>query len=130
MRVSRPDRPIRVLLVDDHDSFRSAARLVIVAADGFALIGEAQSGEEAVAVAASTACDLVLMDVRLPGMDGFEATRRIRQIRRRPRVIVLSTYGASEYEAAARAAGAEAFITKAEFSPATLRRLWKRPSAR
>lgn len=122
--MSRPDRPIRVLLVDDHESFRSAARLVIDATDDFSLVGEAQSGEEAVATAASGAYDLVLMDIKLPGMDGFEATRRIRVARGAPRVIVLSTYAADEYAAAARVAGADGFVTKSEFGPAALRRLW------
>jgi DNA-binding NarL/FixJ family response regulator len=126
--VSRPDRPIRVLLVDDHESFRSAARLVIAASGDFRLVGEAQSGEEAIAAATPDACDLVLMDIKLPGMDGFEATRRIRAHRGAPRVIVLSTYAADEYAATASAAGADAFITKSEFGPESLRRLWARAS--
>lgn len=124
--MSRTDRRIRVLLVDDHESFLSAARLVIAATGDFRLAGEARSGEEAVAAATPRACDLVLMDIKLPGMDGFEATRRIRARRGAPRVIVLSTYAADEYAAAARAAGADAFITKSEFGPASLRRLWAR----
>ena len=122
----RLDRPIRVLLVDDHGSFRSAARLVIAATDDFELVGEARTGEEAVAMAASTACDLVLMDIKLPGIDGFEATRRIRARPSGPRVIVLSTYAAGEYELAARGAGADAFMTKASFGPRTLLQLWGR----
>jgi len=115
---------IRVVLVDDQESFRSAARLVLGMSDGFELIGEAGSGEEGVSMAESENPDLVLMDIGLPGIDGLEATRRIVDAAG-SRVIVLSTYEASEYESKALSAGAIAFISKSDFSPDSLRRVWE-----
>lgn len=118
-------KTVRVVLVDDQESFRSAARLVIDMIDGFELVAEAVSAEEGLELAASLAPDLVLMDINLPGIDGLEATRRIVDNAHGAKVIVLSTYEAAEYEARSLAAGAVAFMSKSEFAPETLRRVWE-----
>lgn len=112
--------PHRVVIVDDQAAFRSAARLVVDMSDGFEVAGEAETGEEAVAMVATVAPDLVLMDVNLPGIDGLEATRRIVAAGSKVRILVLSTYSASEYESAARAAGAIGFVSKDDFGPDSL----------
>lgn len=123
-------RTIRVVLVDDQESFRSAARLVIEIADGFELVGEAESAEEGLAMAADLAPDLVLMDINLPGIDGLEATRRLVATESATRVIVLSTYEAAEYEGRSLQAGAVAFMSKSDFDPDALRRIWEESDAR
>ena len=110
----------RVLIVDDQESYRSAARLVIELADGFEVAGEAVSGEDALARVGDIAPDVVLMDVKMPGIDGLEATRRIKQMHPSLQVIVLSTYDASDYEGPALDAGAIAFVSKSEFGPDSL----------
>lgn len=117
-------RTIRVVLVDDHESFRSATRLLIEMAEGFELVSEAGSGEEGIEAAERSSADLVLMDIGLPGIDGLEAARRI--VDRDPgcMVVVLSTYAASEYRSRALAAGAVAFVSKSEFDPDVLREVW------
>ena len=69
--------PVRVLIVDDQEPFRLAARMVVELTDGFEVVGEAETGEDSVAMTADLSPDLVLMDVNLPGIDGLEATRRI-----------------------------------------------------
>jgi DNA-binding NarL/FixJ family response regulator len=120
---------VRVVLVDDQEPFRSAARWVLKATEGFDLVGEAGSGEDGLVMAASSAADLVLMDIGLPGIDGLEATRRLLECDGNVRVIVLSTYEAAEYEARALAAGAIGFISKSEFGPEVLRELWDRAVA-
>jgi DNA-binding NarL/FixJ family response regulator len=111
---------VRVLIVDDQATFRSAARLVVDLSDGFEVAGEAETGEDAVDMVAALAPDLVLMDVNLPGMDGLETTRRIVASGSTARVLVLSTYAASEYEHAALDAGAVGFVTKDDFGPHSL----------
>lgn len=111
---------MRVVIVDDQAAFRSAARLVVEMSDGFEVIGEAVTGEDAVAMVVDLDPDLVLMDVNLPGIDGLEATRRIVASGARTRVLVLSTYSASEYESAATRAGAIGFVTKDDFGPHSL----------
>lgn len=113
---------VRVLIVDDQESFRSAARLVVELSNGFEVIGEADTGESGVDMAAELRPDLVLMDMNLPNIDGLDATRQIMTARPETRVIALSTY--EEFSDRAIAAGAVAFISKSEFEPQTLAQVW------
>lgn len=112
-------------MVDDQESFRSAARLVIDMADGFELVGEAESAEQGLEVALALSPDLVLMDINLPGIDGLEATRRMVAEQAGARVVILSTYEAAEYEPRSLLAGAVAFLSKSDFEPDALRRVWE-----
>jgi NarL family two-component system response regulator LiaR len=115
---------VDVMIVDDQESFRSAARMVVELTDGFELVGEAPTGEDGVHMAATLNPDLILMDINLPGIDGLEATRRIVRINPRIHVIVLSTYEAGEYQGRAIDAGADAFLSKTDFDPGTLASTW------
>ena len=115
---------VRVLIVDDQEPFRSVARDVVQAVDGFEVVAEAESGEDAVASARAERPDLVLMDVNLPGIDGVEATRRILRERPATRVMLLSTYGEDELEARAAECGAFAYATKSAFDPDRLAAIW------
>jgi DNA-binding NarL/FixJ family response regulator len=117
--------PVRVLIVDDQEPFRTAARLVVEATDGFEVVGEAETGEESVDMALQHGPDLVLMDVNLPGINGLEATRRILDQQTRPVVVLLlSTYEADEYAPRAAECGAAAYIPKAAFGPDRLEAAW------
>ena len=117
--------PVRVLIVDDQAPFRLAARFVVEATDGFEVVGEVESGEDAVVSAGELRPDLVLMDVNLPGIDGLEATRRIReQSQNGITVLLLSTYEAEDYEARAVECGAATFIPKSQFGPERLAEAW------
>lgn len=111
---------IRVLIVDDQESYRSAARLVVELADGFEVAGEATSGEDAIALVDELHPDLVLMDVKMPGIDGLEATRRILAGHPDVKVLVFSTYSAEDYERPALEAGAVGFVSKSDFGPDSL----------
>jgi DNA-binding NarL/FixJ family response regulator len=117
-------KPVRVLIVDDQEPFRLAARMVVEATDGFDVIGEAETGEDAVSMAADLAPELVLMDVNLPGIDGLEATRRILAAADVPVVLLLSTYEEEEYAPRAAECGAAAYIPKAVFGPDRLLAAW------
>jgi DNA-binding NarL/FixJ family response regulator len=115
----------RVLIVDDQEPFRLAARAVVEMTDGFEVAGEAETGEAAVDAARDVEPDLVLMDVNLPGIDGIEATRRIlEQSDGRVVVLMVSTYEAEEYAPRAAEAGAAAYIPKSEFDPDRLEEAW------
>lgn len=119
------DGLVKVLIVDDQEPFRAAARDVVELADGFEVVGEAETGEASVEAVRSLGPDLVLMDVNLPGIDGLEATRRI--LSQNPNqviVLVLSTYEADEMTSRALEAGAVAYIPKAEFGPDQLEDAW------
>ncbi|HEX7353748.1 MAG TPA: response regulator transcription factor [Mycobacteriales bacterium] len=103
---------IRVLLADDQELVRSGFRLILELADGIEVIGEAADGREAVLLARQQAPDVVLMDIRMPVLDGIEATRRLRQAGGRTRVLVLTTFDLDEYVYAALRAGASGFLLK------------------
>jgi two-component system invasion response regulator UvrY len=119
------DCAVRVLTVDDHAVFRVAARDVIDATPGFEALGEAGSGAEALKVSAALVPDLVLMDVRMPGMDGIETARRLLEAHPAAIVVLISVEDADDVEAEARGCGAIALLRKQEFCPAMLRRVWE-----
>ena len=117
--------PVRVLIVDDQEPFRLAARMVVELTDGFEVVGEAETGEDGVAMTADLGPDLVLMDVNLPGIDGLEATRRILGDNGPPVVLLLSTYEEEEYAPRAAECGAAAYIPKAVFGLDRLEAAWE-----
>ena len=100
-----------VLLADDQELVRSGFRLILELAD-FEVVGEAADGREALELARTTQPDVVLMDVRMPGMDGIEATRRIAQAGLPSRVLMLTTFDLDEYVYEALRAGASGFLLK------------------
>ncbi|WP_329622500.1 response regulator transcription factor [Streptomyces sp. NBC_01255] len=112
---------ISVLLADDQALVRAGFRSLLGRAKFLAVVGEAASGEEAVRQAALLRPDVVLMDIRMPGMDGIEATRRILTELPSTRVIILTTFDTDEHVFEALQAGASGFLTK-EVEPAELRR--------
>ncbi|MDX6562420.1 MAG: hypothetical protein QOD65_2234 [Gaiellales bacterium] len=101
-----------VLLVDDQPLLRAGFRMVIESQDDLTVVGEAGDGTEAVRLAAELDPDVVLMDVRMPGMDGIEATQQIVAAGGRPRVLILTTFDIDEYAFAGLRAGASGFLLK------------------
>ncbi len=120
--------PVRVLIVDDQEPFRLAARMVVEATDGFDVVGEAETGEDSVTMARELAPDLVLMDVNLPGINGLDATRQILEGSDAVVVLLLSTYEEEEYAPRAAECGAKAYIPKAVFGPDRLEAAWEAAS--
>jgi DNA-binding NarL/FixJ family response regulator len=104
--------PIRVVLADDQQMVRAGFRMVIDSQADLTVVGEAGDGAAAVALLSRTAADVVLMDVRMPGTDGIEATRRVTALPEPPRVVVLTTFDLDEYVVAAIGAGASGFLLK------------------
>lgn len=107
-----PARPIRVLLVDDQDLVRYGLRLVLEAQPDIEVVAEASDGADALRAARGHAPDVVLMDVRMPGMDGIEATRQLTAAHPKTRVLVLTTYDLDEFAFGALQAGAAGFLLK------------------
>jgi DNA-binding NarL/FixJ family response regulator len=103
---------IRVLVVDDQALVRAGFAKLLEPELDLRVVGEAGDGSEAVDAAARTSPDVVLMDIRMPRLDGIEATRRIRAQPRAPRVLVLTTYDLDEYVFEALKAGASGFLLK------------------
>ncbi|MFF5793428.1 response regulator [Paeniglutamicibacter sp. NPDC012692] len=101
----------RVLLVDDHAAIRLGMRMVVESAPGFEVVGEAENGAVAVAMASALRPDIVLMDLRMPILDGVAATRQITE-RRLSKVLVLTTFDHDEYLFGALEAGAQGFLLK------------------
>lgn len=112
---------IRVLLVDDHPVVRAGLRGMLEAEDGIEVVGEAGSGAEAVATAAVLVPDVVLMDLRMPGVDGVVATERILAVDSRIRIVVLTTYDTDADILRAVEAGAAGYLLK-DVAPAELSR--------
>jgi len=110
---------IRVLLCDDQSLVRSGFRMVIEARAGLEVPGEAEDGLQAIQLARATDPDVILMDVRMPNLDGIEATGQIVAGGSRARILVLTSYDADEYVYAALQAGASGFLLK-DAQPAQL----------
>ena len=119
-----PQVAVRVLIVDDQEPFRLAARMVIEATDGFEVAGEVETGEEAVDAARKLHPDLVLMDVNLPGINGLDATRQILAEQHSVVVLLLSTYEEAEYGPRVAECGAATYIPKSSFGPDRLEQAW------
>ena len=117
-------RAVRVLTVDDQAVFRLVAREVIEATSGFEPVAEAGSGAEALALIEALEPDLVLMDVRMPGMDGIETARQACDVAPTSVVVLISLEDPDYIEAVAGGCGAVTTVRKQDFSPDMLRRLW------
>ncbi|KNB52070.1 response regulator [Streptomyces caatingaensis] len=103
---------IRVMLVDDQALLRTGFRMVLAAQPDMEVVAEAGDGAEALEVVATTAVDVVLMDVRMPRLDGVEATRRICAREDAPKVLILTTFDLDEYAFSALKVGASGFMLK------------------
>ena len=110
---------IRVLIADDQALVRSGFRMILESRDDLAVVGEAGDGEQAIRLAEQTRPDVVLMDVRMPGLDGVAATARLTAAPDAPKVIILTTYDLEEPLYAALRAGASGFLLK-DVRPADL----------
>ncbi|MEJ5311352.1 MAG: response regulator transcription factor [Anaerolineae bacterium] len=105
-------QPIRVLVVDDSAHFRGHLNTFLNAEPDIVVIGEAGNGQDAVTQAAQLKPDVVLMDVRMPDLNGLEATRLLRAVHPDARVIMLSRYDVQEYRDEAVASGANGYVVK------------------
>ena len=126
----RPPGTVGVLIVDDQPPFLVAARRLIASTPGFEFVGEATSGEGAVTLAAALRPDLVLMDVRMPGLGGLAAARCITAARSAAAVVLVSADPQDVPAAAAEGCGALAVISKQHLRPSFLTALWQRCAAR
>lgn len=103
---------IRVLIADDQALVRAGLRTILQKSQGFDVVGEAADGRQAISQARAIAPDVVLMDVRMPGLDGIAATREIRNQPDPPRILVLTTFDLDEYVYSGLRAGASGFLLK------------------
>jgi DNA-binding NarL/FixJ family response regulator len=113
-----------VLIVDDHPGFRAAAAAVVRSCPGFAVAGEAATGEQAVGRVGPAGAALVLMDVRMPGIGGDEAARRIRDAHPQVVIVLLSDHEPGDLAAIAASCRAHGFLPKRGFGPDELLRAW------
>jgi DNA-binding NarL/FixJ family response regulator len=127
---SPPPGTVGVLIVDDQPPFLMAARRLIESTPGFESVGEATSGENAVTLAAVLLPDLVLMDVRMPGLGGLAAARCITMARSAAAVVLVSSDPQDVPEGSAEGCGAVAVISKQHLRPTSLTALWQRCAAR
>jgi two-component system, NarL family, invasion response regulator UvrY len=116
--------PVQVLTVDDQRVFRDAARVLIEATPGFAVAGEAASGEEAIEAVRTLAPDLVLLDVRMPGLDGIETANRIAGSGCAAVVVLVTGHERDDVRLLAEESGAVALVQKESLRPRVLRELW------
>lgn len=113
-----------VLIVDDHASFRSSARLLLES-EGFEVVGEAEDGGSALTQATALAPDLILLDVQLPDLDGFEVASRVTCACDPPDVILTSSRERSDFGQLVESCGARGFVGKADLSGPALRALMR-----
>ena len=116
---------VRVLTVDDQSRFRGVARDVIEATPGFEAVGEASSGPEALAAVERLAPGLVLLDVRMPGMDGIEVARRLQASHPETVVVLISIEEPIDLPSAAQLGDRVPLMRKQDFGPRMLRELWR-----
>jgi len=124
--------PLRVLLVDDSPEFLESAAYFLSLQPSVKVVGRALSGPDALEMASRLRPDLVLMDWAMPEMTGLEAARRLKAQPGAPRVVILTLHDNPQYRAAAQAAGADGFISKADFGaqlPPLIHRLFAEPGA-
>jgi DNA-binding NarL/FixJ family response regulator len=115
---------VSVVIVDDQRPFRMAAKTVVRLTPGFALSGEAESGEEAITRVEELRPDLVLMDINMPGISGIESTRQLMALHPDLTVILLSTYPPDDLPADALTCGAAGYVNKDQFGPELLKDVW------
>jgi two-component system, NarL family, invasion response regulator UvrY len=115
---------VGVIVVDDQAPFRRAAKAILAAMPGFDLLGEAASGEHAVALSRSLKPDIILMDIKMPDIGGIEATRLITAAAAAPLVVLVSSYRECDLPADARACGAVAYVAKEGFGRGVLENVW------
>jgi len=113
------DRGMTVLIVDDHPSFRASAR-TLLEAEGYEVVGEAENGVAAVEAAAKLHPDLVLLDVQLPDLDGFQVAGRLRKLADPPVIVLTSSRDGADYGRCIGECGAHGFVPKAELSGAAI----------
>jgi DNA-binding NarL/FixJ family response regulator len=117
-------RDVQTLVVDDQEAFRDVLRDIVGATPGFELVGEAASGEAALALVGELSPQLVLMDIRMPGIGGIEATRVLARGRPDLPIVLISVEDFDSLPAAIRQCGAVAFLRKQELRPQRLHELW------
>jgi len=120
---------VRVLTVDDQAVFRDIAREVIDATPGFASVGEAASGEEALAAVAELGPQLVLLDVRMPGLDGVEVARRLRGKHPDTLLVLISAEEWIDLPPSAWQVNSVPVVRKQDFGPRLLERIWREHGA-
>jgi two-component system response regulator EvgA len=106
---------MKVLIVDDHPSFRAAARLLLEH-EGFDVVGEAEDGRSGLAASSALSPDVVLLDVNLPDIDGFDVASRICVEERAPTVVMVSSRDSGEFGPLVHRSGAKGFISKGELT--------------
>jgi DNA-binding NarL/FixJ family response regulator len=104
--------PVRILIADDHRLFAEALRAILAADPRIEVVGLAESGQDAVAKATELEPDLILMDISMPGLDGVQATKQIRQQQPGAKVLMVTGSDARQDVDAARSAGAAGYVTK------------------
>jgi two-component system, NarL family, invasion response regulator UvrY len=117
--------PVRVLTVDDQERFRGVARDVIDATPGFEFAGEAENGEDALRAVDRLAPQLVLCDVRMPGIDGIEVARRLHASHPETLVVLISIEDPIDIPSAAQLSATVPLVRKQDFGPRLLKRLWR-----
>ena len=119
-----PHPPVRIVTVDDQPLFREAARAIVALTPGFEMVGESADGESAIEVARRVDPDMVIVDVRMEGMDGIDTTRQLKTDDASRVVVLVSSADVRELASLAESCGAAAIVRKHWLSPHMLRGLW------